>query len=135
MASVLKLRAGGVLQWEVKAKRDMAIWRQHLPIARAIAHSNILVRCAENNGVATVQIQQHQFEHLMESPIFNSVRQEAEKEMKRWEGNRVEEIVHAGFLVDAAKEAGIDVERVRDAPFFKGPARRDQDVQVSFPCI
>ena len=73
MASVLKLRAGGVPQWEVKAKRDLAIWRQHLPIARAIAHSNILVRCAENNGIATVEIQQHQFEHLMESPIFNSL--------------------------------------------------------------
>ena len=56
--------------------------------------------------------------------------------MKRWEGNiqAVEEIEYAGFLLDAAKEAGIDVERVRDAPFFKGPARRDQDVQVSFPC-
>ena len=37
---------GGVPQWEVKAKKELAMWKQHLPIAKAIAQSEIVVLCA-----------------------------------------------------------------------------------------
>ena len=45
----------------------------------------------------------------------------------------MENVMHACFLVDAAKEAGIGVEKVRQCPFFT-TATNDQASQASFPC-
>ena len=56
--------------------------------------------------------------------------------MERWEANTalMENVVHASFLVDAAKEAGIAaVEKVRQCPFFTS-VTKDQASQASFPC-
>ena len=47
----------------------------------------------------------------------------------------VERVVYASFLVDAAKEAGIEVEKVREFPYFRSPATKDQAMQASFPCL
>ena len=47
--------------------------------------------------------------------------------MERWEANTalMENVVHASFLVDAAKEAGIAaVEKVRQCPFFTSVTKR-----------
>jgi len=46
----------------------------------------------------------------------------------------VESVVYASFLVDAAKEVGIEVEKVRECPYFRSPATKDQAMQASFPC-
>jgi len=40
MASLLKKRAP---QWGVKAKQQLAIWKQHLPVVKAIEQSEIIV--------------------------------------------------------------------------------------------
>ena len=55
--------------------------------------------------------------------------------MERWDANMalMENVVHASFLVDAAKEAGIAVEKVRQCLFFT-TATNDQALQASFPC-
>ena len=55
--------------------------------------------------------------------------------MERWEANiaLMENMVHASFLVDAAKKAGIAVEKVRQCPFFTS-VTKDQASQASFPC-
>ena len=45
----------------------------------------------------------------------------------------VESVVYTSFLVDAAKEVGIEVEKVRECPYLS-PATKDQAVQASFPC-
>jgi len=45
----------------------------------------------------------------------------------------VESAVYTSFLVDAVK-VGIEVEKVRECPYFRGPATKDQAVQASFPC-
>ena len=48
----------------------------------------------------------------------------------------VESVVYTSILVDAAKEVGpgIEVEKVRECPYFRSPATKDQSVQASFPC-
>ena len=46
----------------------------------------------------------------------------------------VESVVYTSFLVDAAKEVGIEVEKVRECPYFRSPATKDQAVQASFSC-
>ena len=42
--------------------------------------------------------------------------------------------MYTSFLVNAAKEVGIEVEKVRECPYFRSPATNDQAVQASFPC-
>jgi hypothetical protein len=136
MASPRKRTASIAPQWEVKAKGDLAIWRQHPPIAKAIAQSEIIVRCATQRGLAINKVKSHNFAELLESPAYRGVRQEAEAQMERWEANMavMDDVVHASFLVDAAKEAGIDVGKVRQYPFFTSPATQHQASQANFPC-
>ena len=45
----------------------------------------------------------------------------------------VESVVYTS-LVDAAKEVGIEVKKVRECHYFRSPATKDQAVQASFPC-
>ena len=56
--------------------------------------------------------------------------------MEKWEEDMaaVENVVHASFLIEAAKEAGIDVEKVSQCPFFIPPATKQQASQATFPC-
>ena len=56
--------------------------------------------------------------------------------MEKWEEDMaaVENVVHASFLIEAVKEAGIDVEKVRQCPFFIPPATKQQASQATFPC-
>ena len=56
--------------------------------------------------------------------------------MKRWEAHMavMNDVVHASFLVDTAKEAAIAVEKVRVCPFFTNPAKQYQASQANFPC-
>ena len=133
MASPIKRR---VPQWEVKAKKELAMWKQHLPIAKAIAQSEIIVRCATRRGLAIDALKEHRFSNLEESPVYAAVLQEAEAEILKWEKNLevIEGIVYARFLLDAAKEVGIAVERVREWPYLRRPATKDQSLQASFPC-
>jgi len=67
---------------------------------------------------------------LLESPIY------APRSRDREVGNIevVESVVYTSFLVDAAKEVGIEVEKVRECPYFRSPATKDQAVQASFSC-
>jgi len=46
----------------------------------------------------------------------------------------VESVVYASFLVDAAKEDGIEVKNARECPYFRSPATKDQAMQASFLC-
>ena len=119
MASPRKRTASIAPQWEVKAKRD-------LPIAKAIAQSEIIVRCATQRELAIDKVKSHNFAELLEFPAYRGVRQEAEAQM--------DDVVHASFLVDAAKEAGIDVGKVTQCPFFTSPATQHQASQANFPC-
>jgi len=58
-----------------------------------------------------------------------------EAEIEKWGTFEVvESVVYTSFLVDAAKEVGIEVEKVRECPYFRSPATKDQAVQASFPC-
>ena len=72
----------------------------------------------------------------MEYPIYSVVHQEAEAEIEKWGRNIevVESVVYTGFLVDAAKEVGIEVKKVKECPYFRSPTTKDQAVQASFPC-
>ena len=81
MASPRKRRTTVAPQWEVKAKRDLAIWKQHLPIAKAIAQSDVIVRCATQKGLAINHLKDHNFSQLLESPVYGDVRREAEAEV------------------------------------------------------
>ena len=76
------------------------------------------------------------FRELLESPIYAVVRQEAEAETEKWGRNIevVESVVYTSFLVDAAKEVGIEVEKVSECPYFRSPVTKNQAVQASFPC-
>ena len=137
MASLRKGTATVAPEWEVKAKRELAIWRQHQKIARAIAQADIIVQCATKRGLAVDQLKHHDFaKAALESPTYSIVRQEAEAQMEKWEEDMaaVENVVHASFLIEAAKEAGIDVEKVRQCPFFIPPATKQQASQATFPC-
>jgi len=109
MASPIKKRAP---QWEVKAKQQLAIWKQHLPVVKAIEQSEIIVT---RRGLAIDDLRSHNFRELLESHIYAVVCQEAEVEIEKWGRNTevVESVVYASFLVDAAKEVGIEVEKVR----------------------
>ena len=73
---------------------------------------------------------------MLESLIYAVVCQEAEAEIKKWGRNFevIESVVYTSFLGDAAKEGGIEVEKVRERPYFRSPATKDQAVQASFPC-
>ena len=132
----------GPVRWyihdrEVKAKEQLAIWKQHLPIVKAIVQSEIIVRCVIRRGLAIDDLRSHNFRELLESPIYAVVRQEAEAEIEKWGRNIevVESVVYTSFLVDAAKEVGIEIEKVRECPYFRSPATKDQAVQASFPCL
>ena len=74
MASPLKPRAGG---WcSTVGGEGQETWPyggSTFPLQGPSHIPTFLCGVAENNGIATVEIQQHQFEHLMESPLFNSV--------------------------------------------------------------
>ena len=63
--------------------------------------------------------------------------QEAEVEIEKWGRNTevVESVVYVSFLIDAAKEVWIEVEKVRECPYFRCPATKDQAMQASFPCL
>jgi len=41
----------------------------------------------------------------------------------------VKSVMYTSFLVDAAKEVGIEVEKVRECPYFRNPATKDQAMQ------
>ena len=60
MASLRKGTATVAPEWEVKAKRELAIWRQHQKIARAIAQADI-VQCATKRWLAVEQLKHHDF--------------------------------------------------------------------------
>ena len=47
---------------------------------------------------------------------------------------KIESVVYTSFLIDAAKEVGIEVNKVRECPYFRSPATKDQAVQASFSC-
>ena len=134
MASLLKKRAP---QWGVKAKQQLAIWKQHLLIAKAIVQSEIIVQCVTPRGLAIDDLRSHNFRELLEFPIYAVVCQETEAEIEKSGRNIevVEDVVYASFLVDAAKEVGIEVEKVREYPYFRSPATKDQAMQASFPCL
>ena len=67
--------------------------------------------------------------------MYGDVRREAKAQMGKWDDSMalMDNIMHASFLVDAAKEAGIAVEKVRQCPFFT-TATNNQASQASFPC-
>ena len=67
MASLLKKRAP---QWGVKAKQQLAIWKQHLLIAKAIVQSEIIVQCVTPRGLAIDDLRSHNFRELLEFPIY-----------------------------------------------------------------
>ena len=82
----------GPVRWyihdrEVKAKEQLAIWKQHLPIVKAIVQSEIIVRCVIRRGLAIDDLRSHNFRELLESPIYAVVRQEAEAEIEKWGRN------------------------------------------------
>ena len=78
MANPIKKRAS---QWEVKAKQQLAIWKQHLPIAKAVVQSEIIVQRATWRGLAIDDLRSHNFREFLESPIYAVVHQEAEAEI------------------------------------------------------
>jgi len=51
MASPIKKRAP---QWEVKVKQQLAIWKQHLPIAKAIVQSETLCDMRHEEGLPSM---------------------------------------------------------------------------------
>jgi len=63
------------------------------------------------------------------------VRQEAEVEIEKWGTNIevVESVVYTSFLVDAAKEVGIEVEKVRECPYFRSPANQSPSCASKLP--
>jgi len=95
-----------------------------------------IMRCVTWRGVAIDDLRYHNFRELLESPIYAVACQEAEAEIEKWGRNIkvVEIVVYTSFLVDAAKKVGIEVEKVRECPYFRSPATKDQAVQASFPC-
>ena len=45
----------------------------------------------------------------------------------------VESVVYTSFFVDAVKEVGIEVKKVRECPYFRSPATKDKAMQARFP--
>ena len=127
--------SGGCPQWEVEAKRRLAVWKQQLSTARALAHGNIVVEVAASKGV-NINVDGCGLRECMESSSFQEIQREAARKLSRWDSNMeiAEKVVYSSFLVSAAREAGVDVDGLRQLPMLKYDRKQDACVQVSLSC-
>ena len=127
--------SGSCLQWEVEAKRRLAKWRQQLSMARALAHGEIVVDVAARRGVK-ISVDGSGLRECMESSSFKDIQSEAARKLSKWDENMesAEEVVYSSFLVSAAREAGVDVDRLVRMPMVSYGMKKDESVQVNLPC-
>ena len=120
------------MQWEIEAKKRSAVWRQQFFMVRALAHGEIVLEAAAKRGVK-IDIEGTGLKECLESPSFEAIQVEASRELAKWDDNmkKAVEVVYSSFLVDAAKEAGVNVEWLVKMPMMS--SKKDQSVQVDLP--
>ena len=119
------------MHWEIEAKKRLAVWRQQFSMVRVLAHGEKVLEAAAKRGVK-IDIEGTGLKECLESPSFEAIQVEASRKLAKWDDDKAEEVVYSSFLVDAAKEAGVDVERLVKMPMMS--SKKDQSVQVDLPC-
>ena len=99
--------------WQIEAKRKLAVWKQHVSVARTLAHGSIVVNVPERRGVK-IHEEGSGLKEYMKSPSFMNIQLETAKEIRQWDEKMevAEELAYSTFLIDAAKKAGVDVEGI-----------------------
>ena len=126
--------ACGSSKWQMEAKRRLANRRQQLSMARVLARGDIVVEVAATKGVR-VGVDGSGLCEFIESSSFNEIQMEAHRRLSKWDQNMTiaEEAVYGSFLVDAAREAGVDVDGLVKLPMLNEGIKSDQSIQVNIP--
>ena len=100
--------ASGSSKWQVEAKRRLAKWKQQFSVARALVHGDIVMEVAARKGVK-ISVDGSGLRECMES---SDIQVEAARKLEEWNEDMAsaEDVVYSSFLVDAAREAGVDVD-------------------------
>jgi hypothetical protein len=73
--------SGGCPEWEVEARRRLAMWRQQLSMAKALVQGEIVVEVAAQKGVKiNCNVDGSGFRECMESSSFQDIQVEAAME-------------------------------------------------------
>ena len=123
-------------EWEIEANRRLALWKQRLSIARALAHGKMVMDVAAAQGVE-VQTDGGGWQQSIESSSLKEIETLAAKKMSEWDEQMtiVEHVVYSTFLVTCAREAGVDVDSIVKLPMLDLCERKDAETQVDMPCL
>jgi hypothetical protein len=124
--------SGGCPEWEVEAKRRLAMWRQPLSM---VVHGEIVVEVVAQKGVR-INVDGSGLRECMESSTFQDIQVEAARKLRKWDDNiqSAERVVYSSFLVSVAREAGVDVDGLVRLPMLRRDVQRNAGVQANLSC-
>ena len=94
----------------------------------------IVLEIAARKGVK-INVDGSGLRECMELSFFQAIQGEAARKLWKWDENikSAKGVVYSSFLVSAAREAGVDVDRLVRLPMVTRDLK-DVSVQVSVPC-